>query len=195
MDAGTKFSMKELFQDYLAKTKDVTEAFDWATLEPVVELLLNAVHCKKQVFIMGNGGSAANAVHIANDYIYGINPGGQALNIEALSANQAVLTCLGNDIGYESIFAHQIKVKASEGDIVIVLSGSGNSENIVRAIIQAKDSGCGTMAILGYDGGKVKNMVSHPIHFSVADMQISEDLQLVVGHMLMQAVKKELENV
>jgi D-sedoheptulose 7-phosphate isomerase len=111
---------------------------------------------------------------------------GGGLRVEALSANVAVLTCLANDIGYDQIYAEQIKVKARSGDVLIALSGSGNSANIVNALEAGNALGMKTFAILGYSGGRCKKVAQYPIHFEIDDMQIAEDLQLIVGHMCMQ---------
>lgn len=139
------------------------------------------------VYICGNGGSAANAIHIANDLLFGAgaNNGG-GLKVEALSANTAVLTCLANDLGYDQVYADQIKVKANPGDVLIVLSGSGNSLNVVSALEMGNAKGMKTFAILGYSGGRCKEIAQHSIHFEINDMQIAEDLQLIVGHICMQ---------
>ena len=153
--------------------------------------LANDIHAcwlkKKQVFICGNGGSAGNAIHLANDFLYGIakRPSG-GLRINALSANPAVITCLANDIGYERIYSEQLSVMANSDDILIVLSGSGNSPNIIAALEQAKAMNVKSYALLGFSGGRCKQLADVSIHFPINDMQISEDLQLIVGHMLMQ---------
>jgi len=140
-----------------------------------------------QLFFCGNGGSAGNAIHLANDFIYGAGRRiGKGLKVEALSANPAVLTCLANDVGYDFVFSEQLKVKAEKGDVLVALSGSGNSANIIRAIEAGNKIGMDTFAILGYSGGTCKDIAKHSIHFPVDDMQISEDLQLIVGHMCMQ---------
>lgn len=139
------------------------------------------------VYFCGNGGSAGNAIHLANDFLYGIaKRTGGGLKVHALPANAAVLTCLANDVGYENIFSEQLAVFGRSGDLVVVLSGSGNSPNVVKLLKQAKDMGIESCAILGYDGGKCKEIADIVVHFPVDDMQISEDLQLIVGHMLMQ---------
>jgi D-sedoheptulose 7-phosphate isomerase len=141
----------------------------------------------RTVYLCGNGGSAGNAIHLANDLLYGAGVGhGGGLKVEALSANPAVLTCLANDLGYEQIYAEQLKVKASVGDVLIVLSGSGNSPNVVKALEVGAERGMHTFAILGYGGGRCKALADCAIHFAVDDMQIAEDLQLVVGHICMQ---------
>ena len=149
----------------------------------------------KNLYICGNGGSGANAIHLANDLHYGAGACGgtpiiKGLKVEALTANSAVITCLGNDIGYENIFSHQLKNKASEGDLLIVLSGSGNSQNILNALETAKLIGVYSYAILGYSGGKCLSLADCPIHFLINDMQIAEDTQLIVGHLCMQWLTK-----
>lgn len=149
----------------------------------------------KKIFICGNGGSAGNAIHIANDFIYGAGACGQSpkvpgLNVEALTANSAVLTCLANDTGFENIFSHQLEVKAEVRDILIVLSGSGNSANVVNAIKKGNLIGMETFAIVAFNGGECKKVAKNPIHFETKDMQIAEDIQLVIGHLCMQWLSK-----
>ncbi len=108
------------------------------------------------------------------------------MRVAALPANSSVVTCLANDQGYDDIFSHQLAVLAREKDVLIVLSGSGNSPNIVKALEQAQQMGMKSFAVLGFTGGKAKSLADVPIHFEVHDMQIAEDLQLIVGHMVMQ---------
>ena len=153
------------------------------------EALQGAWRNQNMIYLCGNGGSAGNAIHLANDFLYGagVNSGsGGGLRVEALSANPAILTCLANDLGYEQIYAEQIRVKAQSGDVLIALSGSGNSPNIIKALEAGNSIGMKTFAILGYSGGRCKEIAMHPIHFKIDDMQIAEDLQLIVGHMCMQ---------
>ena len=139
------------------------------------------------IYLCGNGGSAGNAIHLANDFLFGVGAKyGVGMKVEAISANPAVLTCLANDIGYDQIYAEQLRVKGAPGDVLIVLSGSGNSPNIVKALEMANTLGMKTFALLGFSGGKCKSIAQHPIHFEINDMQIAEDLQLVIGHMCMQ---------
>lgn len=185
--------MKQHITKYLDKLHSVTNAQDWSSLEDLAQDLLELIKSSGHLFICGNGGSAGNAIHLANDFLYGIAPQGPSIKVEALSANSAVLTCLGNDIGYNNIFSHQIKVKAKAGDMLIVLSGSGNSGNIITAIEQAKSMNVKTCAILGFDGGKAKDIADLSLHFQVDDMQIAEDMQLIVGHMLMQYLNEKIK--
>ena len=124
---------------------------------------------------------------MANDFIYGISKKfGNALKVNALASNASVLTCLANDEGYAEIFVRQLAVLAEKGDILLAFSGSGNSPNIIKALEYCKEKGIQSFAVLGYSGGAAKGLADHPIHFAVNDMQISEDLQLIVGHILMQ---------
>jgi len=172
---------------YSRRLQDALNAFDWDRVRPLAEAVRACWANRRQVFLCGNGGSAANAIHLANDFIYGIAKGnGAGLRAIALPANSAVITCLANDVGYDQIFSAQLEVQGNEGDILILLSGSGNSPNILKAIEQARTMKIRTFAILGYSGGAAKNMADTAIHFPVDDMQISEDLQLMVGHMIMQ---------
>jgi D-sedoheptulose 7-phosphate isomerase len=149
---------------------------------------------KGSVFLCGNGGSAANANHWANDLIYGAAKGGRGgVRAHSLSANTSVLMCLANDTGYENIFSGQLEVLASPGDILLTLSGSGNSPNILRALDAGNRFGMETWAIVGFDGGKALELARHAIHFPVHDMQIAEDLQMVVCHLLTKKLECSLE--
>lgn len=168
----------------------LNRALNLSCIDKVADLGQALRECWRQgnaVYLCGNGGSAGNANHLANDLFYGagLNNGG-GLRVEALSANPAILTCLANDIGYEEIYAEQIRVKANPGDVLIVLSGSGNSPNVVRALEEGNAKGMKTFAILAFSGGRCKKVAQHPIHFEIDDMQIAEDLQLIIGHMCMQ---------
>jgi len=178
---------KNLILGYSSRLQEVLASSDWSSVNLLAQDMLRCWQEKRQVFFCGNGGSAGNAVHLANDFLYGIaKKTGGGLKVQALSANSAVMTCLANDVGYESIFSEQLAVQAQAGDLLIALSGSGNSPNIVRVIEQAKAMDVKSYAILGFTGGKCKELADVPIHFPVNDMQIAEDMQLIVGHMMMQ---------
>ena len=149
---------------------------------------------KAQLFICGNGGSAANANHWANDLIYGAAKGGRGgVRAHSLSANTSVLMCLANDTGYENVFSGQLEVLASPGDILVALSGSGNSPNILGALEAGNKLGMDTWAIVGFDGGKALQLARNAIHFPVHDMQIAEDLQMAVCHLLTKELARTRE--
>ena len=176
-----------LIDDYSTRLQNVLAKSDWSGVNLLAIDMLLCWQEGRRVFLCGNGGSAGNAIHLANDFLYGVaKTTGGGLKVMALSANSAVMTCLANDVGYDHIFSEQLAVQAQKGDLLIALSGSGNSGNIVRVIEQAKSMGVKSFAILGFTGGKCKQLADVPIHFPVDDMQIAEDLQLIVGHMLMQ---------
>jgi D-sedoheptulose 7-phosphate isomerase len=179
---------------YLEKMASAfTEDADAATRK--LALQIDKVRTNKaRVFLCGNGGSAANANHWANDLIYGAAKGGRGgVRAHSLSANTSVLRCLANDTGYENIFSGQIEVLASPGDILVVLSGSGNSPNILHALESGNHLGMETWAIVGFDGGKALEMARYAIHFPVYDMQIAEDFQMVVCHILTKEIARSLE--
>ncbi len=177
----------EFFTGYASRLQGVLATADWSNVPLLASDMLRCWREKRQVFLCGNGGSAGNAIHLANDLLYGVaKKTGGGIRVQALSANTAVMTCLGNDVGYDHIFSEQLAVQAQSGDVLIALSGSGNSPNVVCTIEQAKIMGVKSYAILGFSGGKCKELADVAIHFPVDDMQLSEDLQLVVGHMLMQ---------
>jgi D-sedoheptulose 7-phosphate isomerase len=185
-------NIKLHYSNYIKKLNNMLEI---SSLE-LIEELANSIHTawknKNTLYICGNGGSAGNAIHLANDFNYGISKGsGLGMRVEALPANSSVLTCLANDIGYENIFSQQLEVKANKDDLLLVLSGSGNSPNILKALEIGNKLQMKTFAILGYSGGKAKSLARYPIHFEINDMQISEDLQLIVGHIIMQWLCEE----
>lgn len=146
---------------------------------------------KNKIFICGNGGSAANAEHVSNDLMLGINSKKKGLNIFCLNSNISKLTCIANDLSYEDIYSHQIDILGSRGDLLIVLSGSGNSRNIIKALKSAKKNGLNTFAILGFNGGKSKKISNNFLHFKINDMQISEDMQLIVFNLIMKSLIKK----
>lgn len=179
--------MDQLISDYSDR---LTKALSLPAIKLVphlAEAFKKVWDTKKTIYLCGNGGSAGNANHLANDFLYGAGvTRGIGLRIESLSANPAVLTCLANDLGYEEVYAEQLRVKADPGDVLLVFSGSGNSPNVVRALEIGNQLGMETFAILGFSGGKCKDIAKHPLHFAINDMQIAEDLQLIIGHMIMQ---------
>lgn len=178
---------ESFFTGYSSRLQSVLADADWSGVSRLAIDMLKCWETQRQVFLCGNGGSAGNAIHLANDFLYGVaRKTGGGIRVSALSANAAVMTCLGNDVGYDQIFSEQLAVQGQPGDLLIALSGSGNSPNIVRVIEQAKMMGVKSYAVLGYSGGKCKDLADSAIHFPVDDMQHAEDLQLIVGHMLMQ---------
>ena len=181
----------ELFKEYSERLQTILRQSNWKNVRALAEAMRECWHQGQQLFLCGNGGSAGNAIHLANDFLYGVDQkNGLGIKVHALPANSSILTCLANDISYKDIFSQQLAVQGNKGDVLIILSGSGNSPNVVKALEQGNRMGMKTFAILGYSGGRCKELAQIPIHFAIDDMQISEDLQLVVSHMIMQWLRQ-----
>lgn len=184
-------------KNYLQNLSDV---FHDENINVIYELARELKDCWQKgrcVYICGNGGSAGNAMHIANDFHYGVGcnnhfPRKKGIKFHALPSNPSIITCLANDIGYESIYSNQLNVLGNHDDILIVLSGSGNSQNIINALLKGTSLGMKTYAVLAFDGGKCLKIASKSIHFQIDDMQIAEDTQLIVFHMCMQWLSNPL---
>lgn len=157
--------------------------------------LYSAWEAKNQVFLCGNGGSAANALHIANDLVCGLE-GVASVGIHslALTGNISQFSCLANDHGYDQVFSRALRTQARSDDLLIALSGSGNSENILSAIRTANDLGLKSFAITGYSGGRASALAHNSIHTPVNDMQISEDIQLIIGHWSIRLLRQMIKD-
>jgi D-sedoheptulose 7-phosphate isomerase len=177
------------FAAYATRLAECLRGQDWQPVSALAEDMAAIWREGRQVFICGNGGSAANAIHWANDFLYPVaKAGGRGMKMHALPANPSTLTCVGNDLGYDRIFSRQLESQAEKGDLLIVLSGSGNSPNILRAIETARELGMKSFAIVGFGGGKAKTLADVAIHTAIDDMQIAEDVQMNICHMLLQAL-------
>ena len=174
--------------DYSNRLQSLLFNMQWQSLETLGVKLLECWKNKQHVFICGNGGSAANAIHIANDLVYGAG----GLKAEALSANTAVLTCLANDLSYEDIYAQQIKIKASAGDLLIILSGSGNSKNIILALNLARKIGSKTIGFMGNDGGGMKDCVDVGIIVPSNDTARIQEVHITIGHIICEIIEQDL---
>lgn len=182
--------MKALIQGYTSALKTVLDTLDLEAVCKLGDAVKHAWVHDNQVFLCGNGGSAGNATHLANDFVCGIeDTKGAGARATSLAANVSILTALANDIAYKEIFAKQLEVSAKAQDVLIVMSGSGNSPNVIQALMTGNRMGMQTFAIVGYDGGACRELAGCVIHTEIDDMQIAEDMQLVIGHMIMQYLK------
>jgi len=185
-----------MFSAYADRLAAALKQVNFDAVEQLARALRACWESGRQVFLIGNGGSAGNAMHLANDYIYALSKRpGSGIRAHGLAANSSILTCLANDEGYESVYAIQLAVMARPGDVLIAFSGSGNSSNILRALEEARRIGMTSFAVLGYSGGKAKSLVDVPIHIAVDDMQVAEDLQLAIGHMVLQWLYSQRDTV
>ncbi len=154
------------FEDYSRRLSAALEACDWQPVSDLADELLDCARTGRQVFIAGNGGSAANAVHLANDFLYAWSKQqGRGIRVHALPANTAVMSCLANDEGYDEVFSGQLAVHAEKGDLLLVFSSSGNSRNILRALEQARTHRHEEFRRSGVRRrqGKVNVRCSHPL--------------------------------
>lgn len=176
----------EQINAYLKKETEVLADLSIEDINDVMNILEKARIQGKRIFICGNGGSASTASHYVCDFNKGISFGQEVkYDFECLSDNVPMMMAIANDIGYDDIFVVPLQNKLREGDIVIGISGSGNSENVVRALRYAEETGAETIAICGYGGGRIKELARHSIHVKVDNMQIVEDVHLVLDHLMM----------
>ena len=165
---------------------------DFIRLAEISEAAINGGN--KLVFF-GNGGSAGDAQHLATELVCRYKVNRKALPAIAFTTDTSLLTAAANDFGYETVFSRQVEALCRPGDVAIALSGSGNSPNIVKALEYARSAGIESYAILGFSGGKALALADHPIHVAVNDMQLAEDAQIIIGHLLMQWLSKKRVNV
>lgn len=171
---------------YFGRLKDTVDKIDAASLSKLMNILEDARRDGRQVFIMGNGGSASTASHYAGDFNKGLSLGKDKRHkFICLNDNIPTLMSIANDICYQDIFVEPLKNFFHQGDVVIGISGSGNSENVLRAIRWANENGGITVGLTGYDGGELKRISKHGVHIPINDMQIVEDLHLVLDHCMM----------
>ncbi|HLD28725.1 MAG TPA: SIS domain-containing protein [bacterium] len=169
---------------------------DFRKVELIADRLFRGWIREKQVFTMGNGGSMATASHFASDLCKSVSGRKKDLfRVISLSDNTPLLTALANDFGYERVFEKQLENSLRAGDFVIALSASGNSPNLVRAVRCASRAGAETVALVGFDGGKLKKIAGHCLHIPENNYAIVEDIHLILTHMICSLFKKKLNSV
>lgn len=174
---------------YKKSLADALEKLTIEEVEKVAELLHQAGINRRSIFVMGNGGSALTASHMVCDLNKGASYNrDDRFRVFCLNDNVATMMAYANDLDYSQIFVEQLKNFLQPDDVIIGISGSGNSTNVVNAIEFANGIGAVTVAMVGFDGGRMKQIAHHLIHVPVNDMQISEDLHMVIVHMLMRAL-------
>src|SRR5437764_7196198 len=184
---------------YLGGMKAVLDALPLDGVDTMIAYLSDAYQHGKQVFVAGNGGSAATASHMACDL--GKTVLGQAgdrqdrrFKVIALTDNVPLITAWANDVGYDAIFAEQLRNLANPGDVLIVLTGSGNSPNIVQAVSAARELRVTTIGLLGFDGGSVKTLLDHAVLVDSRSYRYIEDAHTVLNHLITAYFKACLED-
>lgn len=171
---------------YLDRLVVVKELLDHQAIENAIELIRETATSGAKIITCGNGGSAAAASHYITDWNKMVNLAtGAKFRGFSLCDNIGLITAFGNDISYDEIFSGQLKSILDPGDLLVAVSGSGNSPNVLRAVEYASQTGARTLAIVGYDGGKLKPLCDCSVHVPSFDMQICEDFHLIFGHMVM----------
>jgi D-sedoheptulose 7-phosphate isomerase len=185
--------MNNFSYHYIQHLKEVLDAFPHQDFDRLYRVFLQAYEEGRHIFIMGNGGSGSTASHWACD----LNKGcclskKKRFKLISLTDNIPTMLAYSNDLSYEDIFLEQMLNFFVPGDVVIGISGSGNSQNVIKAIEYANVNGGVTVGLCGYSGGKLLSLVQIPIHIAVPDMQKVEDVHLIIGHMLMQRFLQEM---
>jgi len=183
-------------RQYLTSVNETLSKTDTDSIDSLIRLLLEAYHKENTIYVFGNGGSAATASHFCGDLVKGVSYGlTKRFRVHCLNDNLPALMAIANDCSYDDIFVEQLKNFLRKGDIVIGISGSGNSLNVVKALEYAKENGAKTVAICGYKGGKIKDIAELSIHSEIEDMEISEDIHhLILSHCIKRILTKELGN-
>jgi len=174
---------------YLQRLGVLLQQLDIAQIDNAIALITKAWKAGQQIIVFGNGGSALTAQHYITDWNKSIYLSTKIpFHGRCLSENMGLITAYGNDISYQDIFIEQLKPMLKPNDLVIGISGSGNSENVLRAIQYANENNGITLGICGYNGGKLKPLAQHHLHADVNDMQLSEDIHMIFAHIVMQTL-------
>jgi len=175
-------------KSYLAELSSILDRLPLDQIERIKDILIKAYRDGKRIFIMGNGGSATASSHFACDLAKGTTIGNprmrERFKVIALTDNVPLLTAWANDTGYENIFVEQLKNLLEEGDVVIAISASGNSKNVLRAVQYANTKAAITIGLTGFEGGKLKDMVQECLIVPSSSVERVEDVHLILGHLL-----------
>lgn len=187
--------MGNYYLDYFERLNKTLLNINIEEFEKLEEIIFNAYKNNKTIFIIGNGGSASAATHWSCDFSKGTRvENKRPLKCISLTDNIALITAISNDISYDDVFVEQLKVFFSKGDVLIGISASGNSENIVRALKHCKDN-CGTaIAIVGFTGGKCREIADYSVYIPNNEYGIVEDIHIIIDHMVSQKIKKRIED-
>lgn len=176
---------KNKIKKYFEMVTDTLRSIDQDELIKSIKIIESTVQNNKIIYVMGNGGSASTASHIKSDLSNTVGHlKGVRVNVSCLSDSIATITAIANDYSYELIYKKQLEGRLKQGDLVIAVSGSGNSQNIIEAAEYAKSMQANIVAMTGYDGGKLKELADFNLHVPIDNMQISEDVHLLFNHLI-----------
>ena len=175
----------EFLTQYRSGLNDAVNKIDLAAVQEIVGWLKDARDSGRTIFTCGNGGSAATASHFACDLAKGASyQRAKRFRAMALTDAAPTISAYSNDVGYSSIFVEQLRNFAASGDLVIGISGSGNSANVLEAMTYARSVGCRTVGLTGRDGGRLAGLVDRELRASVQHMGIIEDVHMIICHMM-----------
>ncbi len=187
---------REEIKSYLAHEEETLKRLDVEELNSALNLLEETYQKEGTVYIFGNGGSSATASHYQNDFNKGVSEHTEKkFNFLCLNDNVATLMAVANDIGFEEVFRFQLRGHLKPGDIVIAISGSGNSRNVLNAVEYAKSCGNKIIGITGFDGGNLKELADISLNAPVKSMQITEDIHMIFDHLMMSVFYKTLAGI
>lgn len=170
---------------YLELEQDTLRALDTAEISRTAAFLEQCLREERTIYLFGNGGSAATASHFAVDFNKGISEfTEQKFRLHCLNDNYPTIMAIANDISYDEVFRFQLRGRLRPGDVVMALSGSGNSKNVLNAVEYAREQGCTVIGLTGYDGGRLYGMSDYHLHVPVMSIQVSEDVHMMYDHML-----------
>jgi D-sedoheptulose 7-phosphate isomerase len=182
-----KFSGQSM--SYITRLNKLLGQLDHSSIDNAVNLIAQAWSDGKQIITLGNGGSSLTALHFINDWNKSIFlAGSRPFRGRSLVDNVGLIMSYANDISFQDIFVEQLKNILMPGDLVIAISGSGNSENVIRAVQYANNNGAVTLGLCGFRGGKLKDVAQHFVWAEVDDMQLAEDVHSIFGHITMQSL-------
>lgn len=171
---------------YIELEKEAIDKIDIEAINSAMNMIIEAYEGKHTIYIFGNGGSAATASHFQNDFNKGISEYVEnKFRFQCLNDNMATIMAIANDIGFEEVFRFQLKNKLEKGDLIIAISGSGNSKNVLNAAEYAKEQGNKVIALTGFKGGKLKEISDVSLHADVMSMQVTEDIHMIFNHLIM----------
>jgi D-sedoheptulose 7-phosphate isomerase len=182
--------MSDHYGNYMATLGEVLGKLPSDELATIEHDIRSAWKEGRRLFLMGNGGSAATASHLICDFAKGLSQADRPrLKAIALTDNTPIITAYGNDLSYDVVFAEQLDNLVEPGDVVLAISGSGNSPNVLRAIELANERGALTVGLTGFQGGKLKGLVKRCVVVASDNMQQIEDAHLIIGHALFLALR------
>lgn len=179
------------FEEHISLAQNTLKELN-GQIQEVTKILIEALTKGRKILLFGNGGSAADSQHLAGEFIGRFKMERKALPAIACTTDTSILTCIGNDYHFNKIFVRQVEALAVEGDVLIGISTSGNSENVLLALKSGNEIGCHTIGLLGNNGGKIKDVADYPVIVPSSDTPRIQEMHMLIGHTICEIVEKSL---